>query len=163
FARASLRVGAGRMCERVNGVAWARRHFSNSFPPQEARRCRLALRRTVVPRCPACVAFSSTSNHGDEVTRTKKPTARSFAGETRAFAVVLEDLNAKFGVFGEALQGLRSEVAEVRSEVAEVRSEVGALQSLPQGVAALQSEVAALQSKVGALQSKVGALQSLPQ
>jgi archaellum component FlaC len=54
--------------------------------------------------------------------------------DASAFAVVLEDLHAKFDVFGEALQGVRSEVGalrddvrEIREEMAEVRNDVGVL------------------------------------
>jgi hypothetical protein len=54
--------------------------------------------------------------------RKKRPAkaARSDA----AFVVVLEDLNAKFNVFGEALQGVRDEVQGVRDELHGFREDV---------------------------------------
>jgi predicted nucleic acid-binding Zn-ribbon protein len=48
--------------------------------------------------------------------RRKKPVAPA-AGDAGAFAVVVETLRGDFRVFGEALTGLRGEVADLRGEV----------------------------------------------
>jgi hypothetical protein len=53
---------------------------------------------------------------------TRKKTATKAARTEAAFVVVLEDLNAKFNVFGEALQGFREEVG-VRFEQIDRRFE----------------------------------------
>jgi archaellum component FlaC len=92
------------------------------------------------------------------VAQRKKTAAQSASVDARAFTVVLEDLHAKFDVFGEALQGVRSEVAEVRSEVAELRSDVAALQSLRPEVAALRDEVREIREEVAEVRNDVGVL-----
>lgn len=60
--------------------------------------------------------------------KSKKQSRPSPRADARGFAVVLEDLRAKFDVFGEALQGLRRETYgmrdDLRSEMHGIRDEL---------------------------------------
>jgi uncharacterized coiled-coil DUF342 family protein len=86
-----------------------------------------------------------------QVAQKKRSTARSTGTDGSAFAVVLEDLHAKFDVFGEALQGVRSEVAALRSDVV-------ALQSLHPEVAALRDDVREIREEMVEVRNDVGVL-----
>ncbi len=74
---------------------------------------------------------------------------------SRAFAVVLEDLHAKFDVFGEALSGVRSNVAALQADVAELKSDVAGLQELRPALAAVRDDVGVLRRDVELLKVAV--------
>ena len=93
-----------------------------------------------------------------KVSPKKKSTSRSRGSGTRAFAVVLEDLHAKFDVFGEALQGVRNDVADLKGDVAELKGAVAELKGAVASLQLLRPELAALREDVRVLRDDMGVL-----
>lgn len=99
----------------------------------------------------------------------KRRTAQSTGIDASAFAVVLEDLHAKFDVFGEALQlvrgdvaGLREDVNGLKQDMAETRADVRVLREdvnvLKQDMAETRADVKVLREDVNVLRHDVGVL-----